>query len=113
MESLFVQRSAPVNMTLIIGSVLLTVLIGFGQKQDQMLPWIISLSPPSSPHWLSEVRQGQIWRLFTPMFLHFSIAHIAFNLLNMLTLGKVIERRIGTVGAIRTSDPLSVMFTCR
>lgn len=97
MKSLFVQGSAPVNLALIVGSVLLTIWTGFGADRFRLLPWLISLYPPHSPDWLAEVRHGQIWRLLTPMFLHFSIAHIAFNLLNMLTLGKVIERRIGSL----------------
>ena len=28
--------------------------------------------------WLYEVRHGQIWRLFTPAFLHFGVAHLGF-----------------------------------
>lgn len=34
----------------------------------------------------------QPWRLFTPMFLHFHILHIAFNLLWWMELGRIIER---------------------
>ena len=46
---------------------------------------------------LPEVRHGQIWRLATPMFLHFSILHILFNMLWMRDLGSVIEARRGSV----------------
>ena len=97
MERLFVQGSSPVNMAFIVGSVVLTLWIGFGADQARLLPWLISLVPARSPDRLIEVRHGEIWRLLTPMFLHFSPAHIIFNLLNMLTLGKVIERRIGSL----------------
>jgi GlpG protein len=44
-------------------------------------------------HSLSEVRHGEIWRLFTPMFLHFSIMHIVFNMLWLRDLGSMIEAR--------------------
>ncbi|UCD53072.1 MAG: rhomboid family intramembrane serine protease [Phycisphaerales bacterium] len=45
---------------------------------------------------LPEVRHGQIWRLFTPMFLHFGILHILFNMLWLRDLGSMIEVRKGT-----------------
>ncbi len=44
---------------------------------------------------LPEVRRGQIWRLFTPMFLHFGILHILFNMLWLRDLGSMVEARKG------------------
>lgn len=44
---------------------------------------------------LWEVRQGQIWRLVTPILMHGSIIHIFLNLWWMKDLGSVLERRIG------------------
>lgn len=37
------------------------------------------------------VAQGQFWRLFTAMFLHFSIAHIAINMLSLFFVGSLVE----------------------
>lgn len=45
---------------------------------------------------LAEVRAGEIWRLFTPALLHFSLMHIFFNMMWMLNLGGLIESREGT-----------------
>lgn len=42
---------------------------------------------------LPEIRQGQVWRIFTPMFLHFGIMHILFNMLWLRDLGSMIEAR--------------------
>ena len=39
--------------------------------------------------------QGELWRLFSPMFLHGSIIHIAFNMYALFSLGPVLERYYG------------------
>jgi membrane associated rhomboid family serine protease len=40
---------------------------------------------------------NQWWRFITPIFLHGGIIHIGFNMLLQLTLGRDIERQIGTL----------------
>ena len=42
---------------------------------------------------LPEIRHGEIWRLFTPMFIHMSVLHILFNMLCLRDLGSMIEAR--------------------
>ena len=88
------QQNSPVNFLLILGSVALTLWTNFGQDQTRLLPWLISLLPANSSGWLIEVRHGELWRLLTPAFLHFSVMHIGFNMLNMVSLGNLLERRI-------------------
>lgn len=41
---------------------------------------------------VSAIWQGQPWRLFTPMFLHFGFMHILFNLWWLKDLGTALER---------------------
>ncbi|MBA4380549.1 MAG: rhomboid family intramembrane serine protease [Anaerolinea sp.] len=41
------------------------------------------------------ILKGQIWRLVTPVFLHGSILHIAFNMYALFNFGRGIEARFG------------------
>jgi GlpG protein len=41
-----------------------------------------------------KIRQGEIWRLFTPCLLHGSLLHIFFNMLWLLILGKQLESNL-------------------
>lgn len=48
-----------------------------------------------SPEFLPEVRDGQVWRLITPIFAHGSLMHIVFNMMWLYQLGRFIETRFG------------------
>lgn len=43
----------------------------------------------------SAILQGQYWRLFTPMWLHGSILHLAFNMYALYVIGAGLERYYG------------------
>ena len=43
------------------------------------------------------VGQGDYWRLFTVMFLHGGVLHIAFNMFALWWLGSIVEQLIGSV----------------
>jgi rhomboid protease GluP len=43
----------------------------------------------------SLIMQGQVWRLFTPMFLHGSILHLGFNMYALFSIGPTLERFYG------------------
>ena len=46
---------------------------------------------------LVEVREGEVWRLVTPIFIHFSIFHILFNCMMAYQLGGAIEMNRGSM----------------
>jgi rhomboid protease GluP len=41
------------------------------------------------------VAQGQVWRIFTAMFLHFNLLHIGLNMLSLFLIGGVVEMVFG------------------
>jgi GlpG protein len=52
-----------------------------------------ALSPSRIQDRLVDIRQGQVWRLITPAFLHANLMHLAFNLLMFYQLARLIEVR--------------------
>jgi GlpG protein len=88
----------PLSLLLIAVSVLVALFTNLGA--DQRFVQTLSITQywhegqyfaPSTV--LPEVRRGQVWRLFTPMFLHFGLLHIFFNMLWLRDLGSMIEAR--------------------
>lgn len=80
-----------VNLILILGSVLVTLLSSLGEDRARLLPLFISLYPANSAECLLEVRHGEVWRLFTPAFIHFGIVHLSFNMMGMKNIGDAME----------------------
>jgi len=95
-------------MALVAISVVVFILMSVFDQQKIAAPLLISeYIRPTLP----EILGGEIWRLFTPMFLHFGIFHIVFNMLWTWELGRLIEWRQGiwilgilTVGVSLTSN---------
>ncbi|MCA9022687.1 MAG: rhomboid family intramembrane serine protease [Planctomycetaceae bacterium] len=58
-----------------------------------------------SPY-LLDIRKGEVWRLVTPIFMHFGITHILFNCMMCYQLGGAIEFNRGS-----TKLALLVLFT--
>ncbi len=47
-----------------------------------------------APKLFSDIRNGEIWRIFTPTILHVEFLHFLFNMLWLWLLGKMIEKNM-------------------
>ncbi len=62
-----------------------------------VLPWLLIVKTQQVAEYLDFIglaqtlRLGEIWRLWTPALLHFSVLHLAFNLLWLWEFGRRIE----------------------
>lgn len=92
----------PVTLSLIGLSALLSLLIGFGSNLDQMS--LFSFTPfeviGQQARWQGlgvMLSSGELWRLITPIFMHFSVLHILFNLLWVWIVGTRVEPEQGSL----------------
>jgi GlpG protein len=93
--------SPHLTIALFLACVAVAVFSKLGEELDPVRPLFISEGMVLLPGvaWyekLVEVREGQVWRLVTPIFLHFGPAHLIFNMLALLHMGTMIERVCGT-----------------
>ncbi len=88
----------PLTFALIVISVLVSLLSRFGSDLQPIMGLFIadlsSYNPFGTP--LPEIMHGQVWRLITPIFIHFGILHIFFNMWWLRDLGSMIEARQST-----------------
>ena len=100
-RSLTAYGLGPLTLALILICVAVFLLSGFGQRVRPIgglfiTEYIIVGGPLERLAGLSEILHGQVWRMVTPMFIHFGFIHIIFNLLWLRDLGGMIEGRQGT-----------------
>jgi membrane associated rhomboid family serine protease len=88
------RRFPAVTVTLIALRVAVTLLSNFGKSATVVLPLLIS--EPGVPAF-ANISSGEVWRLVTPMFVHFGFMHILFNMLWLWDLGRLIELIRGPV----------------
>ena len=82
----------PLTATLIGLSVVATLACGFGDYRAVLGRLLISdYIRDGFTVFLPEVEHGQVWRLVTPIFIHFGMLHIVFNMMWLKDLGTAIE----------------------
>lgn len=92
MKSPVIARAGVVTWTVLALSIVLTLWTDFGDNRARLVDWLF--------YWPS-IQEGEVWRIWTPAFLHFSafgspIFHILFNGLWWLLLGGLLESTRGS-----------------
>ena len=95
-----IPRAPPLTIALVAISVVVYALMNLVSSPALIIAPLL-ISEYKTPV-LPEIINGQYWRLVTPMFVHFNIFHIVFNLLWVWELGRLIEWRqgMGALGAL-------------
>ena len=94
-------RFGPLTFALIFICVVVFLFMKMGDDMQAVRKLFFSELLHSGNWWqriisVPELRAGELWRLVTPMLLHFSLVHILFNMMWMADLGSMIERRQST-----------------
>ena len=92
------------HIPIIIASILIAFLSNFGSVIILIEPFTFTQFNITNLGYFSAhsfdqtfIENNQWWRLVSPMFLHFSFAHLAFNCLWIYILGEKIERIDGSL----------------
>ncbi|MBL8830570.1 MAG: rhomboid family intramembrane serine protease [Planctomycetaceae bacterium] len=94
-----VAGNTPVTWVLIGVSVFVAMQSGFGSTPpDALFMAELHEVGPGLYRWslADHLRAGEFWRLVTPIFLHFGVIHLLFNMLWMYDLGRRTESLLGT-----------------
>jgi len=100
-SSVTVFRPGPLTLGFIGVSLAVAVLSRLGGNEEVLQNLAITTHEFGGGYvrWakgLREIMGGEVWRLFTPIFLHFTILHLVFNMLWLKDLGSMIESRQGS-----------------
>lgn len=93
-------RRAPITYALLAISIATFVGEKFNGRVYEWLAFSLVLITPDGGQeelGLTLVQEGQVWRLLTPIFMHFGPWHIIFNMLGLASLGQRIEMAKGSV----------------
>lgn len=111
-----VRRRQPLTLSLIIISAIVGLATNFGAPEvlprsdvfkaltftaleGEEVSAVLNANDRNLDAWnvrLANINRGEIWRVITPIFIHFSVVHLLFNVIWLYQLGGRIENRYGT-----------------
>lgn len=89
--------AGPVSFALIVACAVVAFYSNLGGNEEFLKPLLISYPVNGEPGFLPEVFHGEWWRLLTPIFIHFGVAHIVFNMIWLFQIGSMIESVHGSM----------------
>jgi GlpG protein len=95
----------PLTWILIAACIFVAIATQIGENRDSPLLNYMWFAPPPGHSLLDQftwtptnsINDGQIWRLVTPIFIHFGPMHLLFNMYWLYLFGSMIESRRGTL----------------
>jgi GlpG protein len=94
----------PITLGLLGLSVGVSLLTKLGTDEALRAPLLIESGHQDIP--LTEIYNGQWWRLVTPVFLHFGPIHLFFNMMWLKDLGRIVEDKFKSLPLV-----LLILFT--
>ncbi|QDT35242.1 rhomboid family intramembrane serine protease [Thalassoglobus polymorphus] len=94
------SHDIPVTRFLLISCIVLTIYTGMGTRHPELMGKLKFSNVAKVGETFQvppEILHGEIWRIFTPAFIHGSFFHLAFNLYFLWILGNTIERTKGSI----------------
>lgn len=90
--SYFLRTRKKANLAIVIINIVIFIVLSFmGNTEDALFMY------QHGACYLPAVQEGEYYRLFTSMFLHFSFPHIAYNMLSLIYTGDMLETVVGSV----------------